>query len=45
MDHEKHGINIGLRKMSDFKIMFYKDHAQCDSLFKTSQISKLNFSG
>ena len=33
--------------MSDFKELRFinKDHAQCDLLLKSSQISKLNFSG
>ena len=45
MDPAKHGINMGLKNMPDFRVMFYKDHAQCDLLFKSSNISKLNFLG
>ena len=45
MDLEKHGINMGLKNMCGFSELFYKDHAQCDLLFKSSQIPKLNFSG
>ena len=35
-----------LENMSDFRELCFrnKDHAQCDLLFKSSQISKLNFS-
>ena len=32
---------MGLKNMSDVT-EFYKDHAQFDLLFKSSQISKLN---
>ena len=31
MNPEKHGINMGLKNMSDLKAMFYKDYVQCDS--------------
>ena len=30
MNPEKHGINMGLRNMSDLRVIFYKGHAQCD---------------
>ena len=30
MNPEKHGINMGLKNMSDLRAMFYKDHEQCD---------------
>ena len=33
---------MGLKNISDFR-EFYKDHAQCDLLFKSSQISKRPF--
>ena len=40
MDPGKHGINMGLKNMSDFReLLFYKDHELCDLLFKNSQIS------
>ena len=30
MNPEKHGINMGLKNMPDLRVMFYKDHVQCD---------------
>ena len=30
MNPEKHGINMGLKNMSDLRAMFHKDHVQCD---------------
>ena len=38
---------MGLKNMSDFRESCFinKDHAQCDLLFKSLQISKLDFSG
>ena len=30
MNPEKHGINLGLKNMSDLRAMSYKDHVQCD---------------
>ena len=44
VDLEKYGINMGLKYICSFSELFYKDHAQCGLLFKSSQISKLNFS-
>ena len=35
LDPEKHGINVGLKNMSDLQELFYKDHAECDFLFKS----------
>ena len=45
MDPEKHGINMKLKYMSDFRALGSQDHVQCSLLFKSSQISKLDFSG
>ena len=36
MDPESRGINMALKNMSDFRELFFKDHAHCDSLFKIS---------
>ena len=36
MDPEKHGVNMRLKYVSDFKVVFYKDHAQSNLLFKSS---------
>ena len=35
-------MNMGLKHLSDFRVIFYKDHAQFDFLFKSSftKISK-----
>ena len=43
MDPEKHGINMKLKYMSDFRALGSQDHVQCSLLFKSSQISKLDF--
>ena len=48
MNPGKYGVNMGgIKKMSDYRKLCFidKDHAQFDFLFKSSQISKLNFSG
>ena len=45
MNSEKHGINMGLKNMSDFRELVLQRPWQCDLLFKSSQISKLNFTG
>ena len=38
---------MGLKNMSNFRELGFinNDHAQCDLLFKSSQVSKLIFSG
>ena len=43
MDPKKHGINMKLKYMSDFRALGSQDHVQCSLLFKSSQISKLDF--
>ena len=48
MNPGKYGLNMGgIRKKVNFRELCFinKDHAQCDLMFKSSQISKLNFSG
>ena len=46
MNSEKYGVNMGgVKNISDFSELCFinKDHALCDLLFKSSQISKLIF--
>ena len=37
MNPEKHGINMGLKNMSELRAMFYKNHVQCD-LYKQIRV-------
>ena len=48
MSPGKYGLNMGgIKKKVNFRELCFinKDHAQCGLMFKSSQISKLNFSG
>ena len=46
LDTERHEKDMGLKHLSDFRVIFYKDHAQFDSLFKKSLFTHIyNFKG
>ena len=48
MNPGKYGVNMGgIKHMSNFRELYFinKDQAQCDLLSKSSQISRLKFSG
>ena len=41
MNPEKHGINMGLKNMSDLRAMFCKDHVQCDLYLKIRALTDI----